>query len=409
MLNRFSALMQDYPRQFWLIFWGQLISVSSMTLVWPFLAIYMREHLQLPLSTVTGLIGIEAIMTIIATLTVGPIMDRFGRKWAMVSSLGINGIVFFLMGLANSLTVFAILMMIRGFFGPLFRVGTNTMIADIIPEEKRIDAYSLTRISSNVGFAIGPAVGGFIAVSSFNLSLNISAGFLVVMTFFAALLLKETLPAQMMNSASTGNKAGTGYSKILKNKSFIIFLSGDTLVKMGMIMMFVLLSVYTKENFGIPENQYGFIMTVNALIGGALQFPATMLTRKYSPSLMLALGAVFYAMGIGSVAFGDSFLDFMISMVILSIGEIILMPTAMTLVARIAPADMRGRYMSLYSLTMGAAKGIGPVVGGLLNDYVSPTAIWYGGFVMAMMSMSVFLMLHRRQAQLKVQQAIPRT
>lgn len=267
----------------------------------------------------------------------------------------------------------------------------------------------MTRISSNVGFAIGPAVGGFIAVSSFNLSLNISAGFLVVMTFCAALLLKETLPAQMMNSASTGNKAGTGYSKILKNKSFIIFLSGDTLVKMGMIMMFVLLSVYTKENFGIPENQYGFIMTVNALIGGALQFPATMLTRKYSPSLMLALGAVFYAMGIGSVAFGDSFLDFMISMVILSIGEIILMPTAMTLVARIAPADMRGRYMSLYSLTMGAAKGIGPVVGGLLNDYVSPTAIWYGGFVMAMMSMSVFLMLHRRQAQLKVQQAIPRT
>ncbi|MCJ7623608.1 MAG: MFS transporter [Anaerolineaceae bacterium] len=407
MLKRFSALKQDYPRQFWLIFWGQLISVSGMTLVWPFLTIYMREHLQLPLATITSLIGLEAIMTVIATLTVGPIMDRIGRKWIMVASLGINGVVFFLMGFANSLTIFAILMVIRGFFGPLFRVGTNTMVADLIPKERQIDAYSLIRISSNVGFAFGPAVGGFIAASSFNLSLNISAIFLVVMTFFTAVLLKETLPALRPIPTFTGDKAGTGYGKILKDKSFVIFLSGDTLVKMGMIMMFVLLSVYVKENFGIPENQYGFLMTVNALIGGFLQFPATMITRKYSPSLMLALGAVFYALGLGSVAFGNSFFHFLISMVILSIGEIILMPTAMTLVARIAPMDMRARYMSLYSLTMGAAKGVGPVIGGLLNDNISPAAIWYGGFIMAMMSMSVFLMLHRRQVHLKVQEAIP--
>ncbi len=407
MLKRFSTLKQDYPRQFWLIFWGQLISVSGMTLVWPFLTIYMREHLQLPLATITSLIGLEAIMTIIATLTVGPIMDRIGRKWIMVVSLGINGVVFFLMGFANSLTVFAILMMIRGFFGPLFRVGTNTMVADLIPKEKQIDAYSLIRISSNVGFAFGPAVGGFIAASSFNLSLNISASFLIVMTFFTAVLLKETLPGQGHIYASTVDKTGAGYGKILKNKSFVLFLGGDTLVKMSMIMMFVLLSVYSKENFGIPESQYGLLMTVNASIGGLLQFPATMITRKYTPSLMLALGAVFYAIGLGSVAFGDSFFDFMISMVILSIGEIILMPTAMTLVAKIAPADMRGRYMGLYSLTMGAAKGVGPVFGGLLNDNISPAAIWYGGFGLAMMSMFVFLMLHRRQTKLKVQQAIP--
>jgi MFS family permease len=399
LFKQLRNLFKNYPKQFWVLFFGLLISVSGVSLVWPFLTIYLTEHLQIPLTTVTGLIAIESIMTIISTTLIGPVMDRFGRKWIMVVSLGVSAIIFVFLGMAQTLPVFAILMAVRGLFAPLFRVGTNTMVTDMISDDERISAFSLIRTSSNVGFAFGPAVGGFIAVASFKLSLDVSAVVMGITCILAALLLAETLPDVSTAQDSSSRKSFEGYGRILKDGNFLTFLSGDTMLKMGMITMFVLLSVYVKENFGILENQYGFIMTVNALMGAFLQYPMSHITRRYPPALMLALGAVFYALGLGSVALGSTFLHFILSMIVMTIGELILMPTAMTMVAQISPMDMRGRYMSAYSLTMGAAKGLGPMIGGFLNDNIAPVAMWYGAMTMAFGAMGVYLLLHRRMVR----------
>lgn len=78
-------------------------------------------------------------------------------------------------------------------------------------------------------------------------------------------------------------------------------------------------------------------------------------------------------------------------MIIMTVGELILIPTATTLTANFSPKDLRGRYMSIYGLTWGIASGIGPVIGGLLNDNIGPTAIWYGGFVIGMIATASFI------------------
>lgn len=82
-------------------------------------------------------------------------------------------------------------------------------------------------------------------------------------------------------------------------------------------------------------------------------------------------------------------------MVVITWGELILVPTATTFVANIAPASMRGRYMSIFSLCWGLASGIGPVVGGYLNDNISPQAIWFGGGIIGLSGAFWFWMLSR--------------
>ena len=72
-----------------------------------------------------------------------------------------------------------------------------------------------------------------------------------------------------------------------------------------------------------------------------------------------------------------------------------MVPTATALTANLAPADMRGRYMGIYSLTWGVGFGLGPVVGGFLNDRVAPVAIWYGAMAMALMGALGFAVLGR--------------
>ncbi len=82
-------------------------------------------------------------------------------------------------------------------------------------------------------------------------------------------------------------------------------------------------------------------------------------------------------------------------MVILTVGEMIMVPTSTTLTANLAPAEMRGRYMGLYTLTWMVGLGVGPVAGGLLNDRVAPAAIWVGGLALALIAALGFLLLGR--------------
>ncbi|HSJ58832.1 MAG TPA: MFS transporter [Anaerolineae bacterium] len=83
-------------------------------------------------------------------------------------------------------------------------------------------------------------------------------------------------------------------------------------------------------------------------------------------------------------------------MVILTTDELLLMPTGTALVASLAPAEMRGRYMGLYNLTWSVAYGLGPALGGVLNDQIAPAATWYGGMAAALVAMVGFVPMASR-------------
>jgi len=93
------------------------------------------------------------------------------------------------------------------------------------------------------------------------------------------------------------------------------------------------------------------------------------------------------------VALFAGFWGFWFCMVVMTIGELMLIPTSNTYTANLAPADMRGRYMSIYGLTHSVAAGIAPLLGGLLSDTIAPRATWIGGGLLGIISILVFLIL----------------
>jgi len=99
---------------------------------------------------------------------------------------------------------------------------------------------------------------------------------------------------------------------------------------------------------------------------------------------------------VGSVAWGWNFPTFLVSMVLLTIGEMITLPTSTALTANLAPPAMLGRYMSVYGLTWGIGFEIGPAVGGFLNDNLTPVAIWHGGLAIGLAATFGFVLLGRR-------------
>lgn len=383
---------ERYPRQFWLLFWGLVIDLVGYSMIWPFLTIYLRQRLDLPLATVAILLTVNSAATLTSTAITGPVLDRFGRKRAMVVGLLGLSATLVTMSAATSLPLWIVLLALQGTFSPMYRVGVDSMVADLVEPERRAGAYALLRTGFNLGIAIGPAIGGFVTARSYALAFysaaTSTAFFGLLLLFFAV----ETVPRLRTDAAPRA----AGLGPVLRDRRFLAFCANSTLATMPSALVMLLLPVYAKENFGVPESQYGFIMATNAGMVVLFQYAISQVSRRFAAFRVLTLGALLYALGAGSVALGGSFGGFWMSMVILTLGEMLLVPTATVLAAGLAPPDMRGRYMSVYGLTWGISAGIGPVIGGFLNDRVAPVAIWYGAFVFGLAAALGYVILRRR-------------
>jgi len=361
-------------------------------MVWPFLTIYLRQSLQISLTEVAALLSINAAVSLIATSIAGPVIDRFGRKTPMVVGLAASSLNLLAMSAAGSYSLWMLLMALDGAISPLYQVGSQAMVADLVEPERRPSAYALLRMIANLGVAIGPSVGGFITASSYALAFYIACAAEMAFAVLILLTVPETVPAA---SPTPTSRREAGYGPVLRDRPFLGFCGVSVLAGMTYSLMMILLPVYAKENFGVPENQYGFIMAANAAMVVLLQYTTTRITSRHPHLPVLAAGSLFYAVGVGSVAWGWNFPTFLASMVILTIGEMIMIPTSTALTANVAPAEMRGRYMGIFGLTWSIGFGIGPVLGGYLNDTLAPAAIWHAGLVMGLAAALGFLLLAR--------------
>ncbi|MBK8419860.1 MFS transporter [Candidatus Villigracilis saccharophilus] len=396
MLQKVKNLYNEYPQQYWVMIAGVVISTAGGSMIWPFLLIYASAKLNMPLSTVATLISINAGTGLLSSFLAGTLADKVGRKVVMNFSLTLSGIVYFFLMRAETYPQFVILMILVGLSNPLYQVGADAMLADMIPSEKRTDAYAVSRIANNAAFALGPAVGGFLAASSYNLAFYGAAiGYLIysLLLFFLA---RETLEKQKASATQMIGqeaKGQDGYAQVFRDKGYVFFVSLTSIGLIAPSILWILMPVYTNTNFGIPENLYGWIPTTNALMCVVIQYPVTQLTRHYKTLPVTALGMLIYALGVGSVALMSGFNGFWLSMVILTFGELVVVPTASKYVADIAPANLRGRYMSVYWLGWGLARMLAPLIGGFLNDAIAPRAIWIGGLIIGLISVTGLTML----------------
>jgi len=392
MLNRLKTARREYPAQFWVLFTGMLVSTIGQSMIWPFLTLYVTKKLELPLAQTAGLVSLNALSGLIFVFIAGPIVDRVGRKWVMVFSLVGHGLLYFAMGFANTYLHFAGIQILMGALTPLYRVGADAMLADLFPAEKRNDAYSLIRMSSNAGVSIGPAIGGLVASSSYALAFTIAAAGLSFYGLLLAVSAKETLPERKEDPAKK-EPFLAGYGKILRHGSFMGFVASLTLTSMLVSLVWVLLPVYMNLNYQIPESRYGFIPTTNAVMVVGLQILVTQLIRRRKPLAMMTLGTVLSGIGTLMIAFFSGFWGFWLCMVVMTFGELVLVPTATSYTANLAPVEMRGKYMSFFWLTSNVASVIAPVLGGYLSDTFGGRFIWYGGGVIGLAAVAAFAAL----------------
>src|SRR5512141_2276600 len=240
--NSARNLYHQYPPQFWLMIMGIVLATAGGSMIWPFLLIYASGKLDLPLGKVAPLISINAGTGLLSSLIAGSLADRIGRKVVMNFSLTMTGIAYFLLMRAETYPQFVGLMVMIGLSNPLYQVGADAMVADLIPSEKRTDAYAINRIVNNAAFALGPAVGGFLAATSYNLAfIGASAGFLIysVLLFLFA---HETLDKSVKRTEHAHTVPQTvGFSRVLRDKKYMAFVFTMSLGLIAPTMLWILM------------------------------------------------------------------------------------------------------------------------------------------------------------------------
>lgn len=374
---------------------GSFVFTTGSSLVWPFLNIYIQSKLDIPLRYSTLLVSLRALSGILASFCfAGTFADRFGRRFLILASL-FGGFVYY-SGLraAGQFWQFALLMAFWGMLDIFYPVGLNAMIADLIPSDDRLEAYSVLRVVYNAGYGIGPILGGIMAARSYDRIFVAAAAGYFISFVFMFFFTKETLTEE--NRAGTANKDRTGISVVVKDRMYMASVILNGMIYITSAGVFNLLSLYAGQNFGIPENRISYVFTVNAVMCVTLQLPVIRMIRGKRPMRLMCLSGLLYMLSVGAIALVDQVWWYCICMAVMTVGELIMSPTMSDLAARLAPADARGRYMSVLSLARPFGQGIGPALLGYVNDMISPRMMWGSGAVFAGIACIAFFFMDRR-------------
>ncbi len=382
-----SEVLHRYSPQFWLMAGGMLLSLAGTSMVWPFFPMYVSQVLGGPLSLVGLLITLQAGAGLVGTVLGGFLVDRWGRKTGMILSLLGMGVAYALLNFTSTWEEFAGTMVLGGLFAPTFRIGGDAMAADLVPPEERDEAYAILRVATNVGLALGPALGALLIVWSYRLAFTGAALVLFAYAFILWVWGQETLPNDDAHDSTAAD-----FMLMVRDRRLWAFLLPVLLAWMAGSLVWVWLGVYMRDYFGLGERYYGWLVTTNAAMVMTQQFLVTRWARRLgSMRLAMVLGALLYAGAITAMAWAATFWEFWVLMVVLTVGEMLMIPTASTWVANLAPEQLRGRYMSTIALMWVLGAGSISPIGGWLSDNVSPQAPWYAGGALALLAAVLFL------------------
>ena len=326
----------------------------------------------------------------------GVLADKFGRKTNMIFGLIASATSALMMVFIEDIVVFYIVIGVIGIFEDIAGPARQAMVADLVPEKDRADAYGIMRIVFNLAVTFGPAIGGLMIAKSFTILFYIDFFISLIVALIVFLFLPETKPVVQEGHKGEQSIKDTfkGYRKVLNDKLFIAFVVVLMLETLMYFNMNSTLSVFLVNYRGISTTQFGYILSINAAMVVVMQMFFTRIVSNWKPMLTMALGNILYVIGFSMYGYVESYSMFILAMVIITIGEMIIAPISQSIVANFAPEDMRGRYMAISAFAWVIPTTFGPLGAGYILDNFNPNLLWFVAGGIGLLDVLGFLTLH---------------
>ncbi len=361
----FSAIQ----RNIWVLSIAMFINRSgSMVLL--FTSLYLTKELHFTIAEAGLALSFYGIGSVLGSYAGGWLTDRYHFYNIMFYSLISSGFILLLLLVAKTPIFISSVIFIYAFAADIFRPANSKAIAAYSSPENRTRSVSLVRLAVNLGFSVGPAVGGFIALYlGYKLLFVIDA---ITSVAAAGLLFmylpKKELEQSKVTSAEIKDSSPSAYRDI----PYLVFILLVALYGVCFFQLFASVPQYFDTVCHYSEDTIGLLLGLNGLLVVLIEMPlVTYLEKEKKLFRYIIIGVLCLPVSFAILKFGEGMLLPAIAYtVIITLSEIYAMPFMMNYSLSRPKKERQGQYSALYSIAYGISNIVAPVLGlGLANHY----------------------------------------
>lgn len=371
-MGRVGAL-RDVPRTVWLLACGTFANmVVSVSFAFTFL--YLTGPRGLDAGQAGLLSGIGGVGLVAGNFTGGWYGDRFGHRRVLLVAAAVSGLVLAAVPFVPTPALFAALPVTQYASG-VQRAANSALVAVIVPEGARRQAFAVVRAAANGGFTIGPVLGAVVATELSYDWLYVAEG---VASVGFACWTARVVPARGRAGrpgAARGDGGNGGVWAALRARPAVVVL---------LVAILVVDVVYRQQystfpmfldDHGMNARVYGTLLAVNGGVLLCLELPAALALRRVPPLRVVGAGLLLVGAGYGVLLSGVGIGTAVVMMGLLTIGELLYKTTATAYVADQAPEHVQGRFQSLYAGVSISGVVLAAPAGGAVYE-AAPGVLW---------------------------------
>lgn len=368
--NAFGGL----SRQVWLLAIVMFINRSG-TMVIAFLTVYLTQKLHFSVQEAGLVMTMFGVGSIFGTWMGGKLTDKIGYYPVQFWSLFLGGIMFLIMVQTQNFYLLCFDAFLLSSFGEAYRPANSASIADFSTPETFTRSVSLIRLAINVGWSIGPAIGGFLAARDYKLLFwadgitNIGAGLLVWAFLRSTRKKKETVVSEVIIDKK---------DSALRDRTYMIFILLASLYAIAFSQLFTIGPLFFKQACKLSEVQIGYLLGLNGLVVALFEMIFIYkIEGKFRRLSLISLGAFLVVPNYVIFLLTHNYIWLIVGIIFATFSEMFAMPFMNAFSIERAKPHNRGQYSALYAMSWSVAQISAPLIGTQTIALFGFDALWY--------------------------------
>lgn len=386
-INSFKGLSTE-------VWWLALITLINRagTMVVPFLSLYLTQDLGFTLENVGVIMTFFGLGSLVGTWVGGKLTDLVGYYKVMLVSLVASGFLFIFLQFIHGfwpicLGIF-LLMIVADAFRPVAFVA---LIAYSKPQNKT-RTVTLIRLAINLGFSIGPALGGIIVSTMSYNGLFWADGITCILAGLLLIFILHPKKINVQESVKNENPK-SAYS----DRHYMLFVGAMILFGFAFVQYFSTIPLYYKDEYRLTEWHIGLLLAMNGFLIFLFEMPLIkyMETRSWPVIINVIFGFLLVGLSFFILNLFSWTGVLVMGMLLMTLGEMIAFPFSNAFAMERAKHGNQGEYMALYSMAFSISHVFAHNSGMRSIANFGYATTWYTISIMAFIGILLLLLLKK--------------
>lgn len=363
--------LANLPTRVWILCGCTLVNRMG-TMAFPFLALFLVQGRHWTPQAASSAMLVYGAGSILSAPAWGKVADRLGHTRMLSLSLWGSGAILMVIPSAPTRGLLLVAIFLWAVLTQAFSPSSMALLTDLAPSEQRRSVFALHRLVTNLGLALGPALGGILASYSYRWVFWTDG----LTTLASAVLLGLGFARGQVSQGSEAARDSNRGEGAWRDRKFLYLLLGFLPGLLVFSQTGGVLPLWVVDNLGFTPRFFGLIFTLNTVMIVLLEVALNLATAQWPHRRLFVVGSLLFATGFGLTGLARTHAGLLVTVVIWTFGEMIMLPASSDAVAVLAPPHRRGEYMGLFSFTIALGTALGPWLGVLAYAHIGPAAVW---------------------------------